>query len=83
MPDDEPPVLDVVFDVEGASLPSDNAWPLLQGIERRLPWFGTEALAGVHPLRSVPTSYGVVLLAQRAKLVLRVPEKRLSYALLL
>ena len=83
MPDDGCAVLDVVFDVNGASLPSDNAWPLLQGIEGRLPWFGTEALAGVHPLRAVPTTYGVVLLAQRAKLVLRVPERRLSDALLL
>jgi CRISPR-associated protein Cas6 len=74
---------DVVFDVEGTSLPADNAWPLLQAIERRLPWLATEARVGIHPLRAVPTAYGVVLLAQRAKLVLRLPEARRADALAL
>jgi CRISPR-associated protein Cas6 len=40
-------------------------------------------VAGIHPLRAVPTSYGVVLLAQRAKLVLRLSRARLPDALLL
>jgi len=75
--------VDVVFDVEGTSVPSDNSWPLLLAIERRLPWLPTEALAGVHPLRAVPTTYGVALLAQRAKLVLRAPEARLQDCLAL
>ena len=77
MPESDPQVVDVVFDVEGTSLPADNAWPLAQAIERRLPWLASEALAGIHPLRAAPTTYGVVLLAQRAKLVLRAPEWRL------
>jgi CRISPR-associated protein Cas6 len=77
------PTTDVVFDVDGASLPADNAWPLLQAIEQRLPWLASEALAGIHPLRAVPTAYGVVLLAQRAKLVLRVPAARRDDALML
>jgi len=75
--------MDVVFDVAGTSVPSDNAWPLWLAIERRLPWLATEALAGIHPLRSVPTTYGVVLLAHRAKLVLRAPEARLRDCLAL
>jgi CRISPR-associated protein Cas6 len=79
----EPATVDVVFDVRGASLPADNAWPLLQAILGRLPWLATDALAGIHPLRAVPTNYGVVLLAQRAKLVLRVPEARLHVCLAL
>lgn len=82
-PERESPVVDVVFDIDGTSLPSDNAWPLLQEIEHRLPWLASEALAGVHPLRAAPTSYGVVLLAHRAKLVLRAPETRLDDCLLL
>jgi len=81
--DDGRAVVDVVFDVAGASLPSDNAWPLLQAILGRLPWLATDALAGIHPLRAVPTAYGVVLLAQRAKLVLRAPEARLADCLAL
>jgi CRISPR-associated protein Cas6 len=79
----EPPVVDVVFDVAGTSLPADNAWPLLQAVERRLPWLAGEALAGIHPLHAAPTTYGVVLLAQRAKLVLRAPEARLPDCLAL
>ena len=58
--------MDVAFDVDGRSLPADNAWALLQEIERRLPWFAGESVAGVHPLRAAPTGYGEVLLAQRA-----------------
>jgi CRISPR-associated protein Cas6 len=78
VPASDPQVTDVVFDVEGTSLPADNAWPLLQAVERRLPWLAGEALAGIHPLRAAATGYGVVLLAQRAKLVLRAPEARLA-----
>lgn len=74
-------VVDVAFDVEGTSLPADHAWALLVAVEARLPWLPGEALAGIHPLRAAPTSYGVVLLAQRAKLVLRLPESRLPDAL--
>jgi CRISPR-associated protein Cas6 len=77
------PVVDVAFSVEGTSVPVDHDWPLLRAVEGRLPWFAAEALAGIHPLRTVPTSYGVALLAQRAKLVLRLPEARLPDALLL
>ncbi len=83
MPAPEPQVTDVVFDVDGTSLPADNAWPLLQAVLRRLPWLADEALAGIHPLRAVATGYDVVLLAQRAKLVLRAPEARLADCLAL
>jgi CRISPR-associated protein Cas6 len=76
-------VVDIVFDAVGASLPADYAWTLLQAVERRLPWFAEEALAGIHPLRAAPTSYGVVLLAQRAKLTLRAPLARAADCLAL
>lgn len=76
MPLPEPPVVDVVFDVAGESVPDDYAWPLLQAIERRLPWLTGEPHAGVHPLKAPPLANGIVLLAQRVKLTLRVPEAR-------
>ncbi|MCC7327432.1 MAG: type I-MYXAN CRISPR-associated protein Cas6/Cmx6 [Burkholderiales bacterium] len=75
------PVIDVAFDIEGASLPADHAWPLSLAIEARLPWLADEALCGIHPLRTAPTSYGIVLLARRTKLVLRVPQARLAESL--
>lgn len=83
VPETDSTVVDVAFEVGGTSLPADHAWPLLQAIEARLPWLAGEALAGIHPLRAVPTTYGVVLLAQRVKLVVRMPASRLPDCLLL
>jgi len=83
VPEALPQVVDVVFDVEGTSLPADYAWLLLQAIESRLPWFGGDAIAGVHPLRAAATERGVVLLARRSKLVLRAPAARLADCLVL
>ena len=81
LPEIHAPVVDVAFSVEGTSVPAEHDWPLLRAVEGRLPWFAAEALAGIHPLRTVQTSYGIALLAQRAKLVLRLPAARLPDAL--
>jgi len=81
VPEIHAPVVDVAFSVEGTSVPAEHDWPLLRAVEGRLPWFAAEALAGIHPLRIVQTSYGIALLAQRAKLVLRLPAARLPDAL--
>ncbi len=75
--------VDVAFDVAGTSVPADHAWPLMRAVEALLPWLAGEPTAGIHPLRTAPTTYGVALLARRAKLVLRVPEARLADALAL
>lgn len=83
VPEIDSTVVDVVFDVRGTSLPAEHAWPLLRAVEACLAWLPNEALAAIHPLRTLPTGYGVVLLAQRAKLVLRLPTARLPDALLL
>jgi CRISPR-associated protein Cas6 len=83
VPDAESTTVDVAFDLTGSSLPVEYAWLLLRAVEARLPWLPDEAQAGIHPLRTAPTTYGVVLLAQRAKLVLRLPGVRLPDALAL
>jgi CRISPR-associated protein Cas6 len=69
-------VVDVVFDIEGTSVPAEYAPALLRALGTTLPWLPLEPRAGVHPLRGASTGYGVLLLAQRAKLVLRTPESR-------
>lgn len=81
--EDEPPVVDVVFAVSGKSVPSEHAYALWQATLDWLPWLGVESSAGIHPLRTAPTAYGVALLANRAKLTLRVPQRRLPDALML
>ena len=75
--------IDVVFGVAGTTLPLDYPYGLWQAVGRALPWIEAEPAAGIHRLRIAPTTYGVVLLAHRAKLTLRVPEARLSDALTL
>ena len=56
--------VDVAFDVAGTSVPADHAWALLQEVEALLPWLADEPAAGIHPLRTAPTTYGVALLAR-------------------
>jgi len=73
-------VVDVVFGLEGGSVPSEYAWQLWCEVRLRLPWLADEAGAGVHPLKTSPGGPGLALLARRTKLVLRVPERRLADA---
>lgn len=74
-------VIDVVFGVAGRTLPVEYAYGLWRAVGCWLPWLEAESAAGIHRLRTAPTGYGVVLLANRAKLTLRVPERRLGETL--
>jgi CRISPR-associated protein Cas6 len=71
-------MIDIVYDVAGSSVPEDHALPLLEAIVAVLPWFASAEAVGVHPLHGSATTYGELLLARRAKLVLRVPAFRLD-----
>lgn len=67
-------MMDVVFDLKGGFIPGDYAFPLWGEIARILPWLDAEELAGVVPLRGTASGEGM-LLAQRTKLVLRLPAE--------
>ena len=77
------PMVDVLFDLAGAHVPADYAAPLASAIIAALPWFGSEPRAGVHPLRAAASTGGMLVLARRAKLVLRVPAARAGATLAL
>lgn len=77
------PVVDVVFELAGAGVPAEYAWPLWRALAAWLPWLDSDDGAGVHPLRVAPTGYGVALLARRARLTLRVHRERVPAALAL
>jgi CRISPR-associated protein Cas6 len=80
MPAQARSVVDLVFSIEGSALPRDNRFPLMREIARCLPWFETEADTGIHPVKSARADDGQLLLARRAKLVLRLPEERVTDA---
>ena len=77
------PMVDVVFDVAGTTLPAEHAFVLWRATLPWLGWLEEEAGAGIHRLRTAPTGYGVALLARRAKLALRVPLRRVGDTLAL
>ena len=76
-------VVDLAFDVAGTALPADYELGLWRELVRSLPWLEGVPMAGMHPLRTSSGGEGVVLLARRAKLVLRLPASSVREAMLL
>lgn len=56
MRDEAMPAVDVVFGLAGTSLPSDHAEALARAVAQWLPWLDDEPAAGIHPLRTAPTT---------------------------
>jgi len=69
-------VVDVLFDLSGTLVPADCAAALALAVTGVLPWFEAEPRAGIHPLRAAPSTHGTLVLARRARLMVRVPEAR-------
>jgi CRISPR-associated protein Cas6 len=83
MADDSDNAVDIAFNLEGKSLPADYSFALMQAVARLLPWIESEPAAGIHPLRAAKTDANDLLLPRRAKLVLRLPERRAQEAMAL
>ncbi len=92
-PDDEhavpDTVVDAVFGVCGHALPVDHAYALSQAIERSLPWFREEPIAGLHLIHGAESGNGwvrpadprsILYLSRRTKLALRIPRQRVADA---
>jgi CRISPR-associated protein Cas6 len=67
-----PDMIDMVFDLEGGTLPTAYRFALWSALLRLVPQLAEERLVGVLPLRSTVNSQGM-LLAKRAKLIMRMP----------
>jgi CRISPR-associated protein Cas6 len=65
-------MIDVSFGLKGSYLPPGYQFALWQELVRCLPWLEAEESAGMLPMRGA-MSNGIVLLPQRAKLILRLP----------
>jgi CRISPR-associated protein Cas6 len=76
-----PEMVDVVLDIAATgSVPQGFEWPLFRGIVRLAPWLDGSPFAGILPLRGVRLVDGALLLARRAKLVVRMPRDRVCAA---
>jgi len=75
--------VDVLFELSGSHVPADYATALAVAVSAALPWFAAEPRAGIHPLRAAPSTHGTLVLARRARLVVRVPDARATQALAL
>lgn len=68
-------MVDVVFDLDGASVPDNYSFALWFEISRLMPWLKEIQNVGILPLRG-SASGNHILLSRRTKLILRVPLDR-------
>lgn len=73
-------MIDMVFPLEGHSLPRDASPALRAALQREMPWLDQAPLAGIHPLKLVPGTDAEALLSQRTRLLLRLPRVRFDEA---
>ncbi len=71
-----PEMIDMVFDLESATLPSAYPFALWKALLRHSPQLATEKSAGILPLRATENNEGIFL-TKRTKLVLRLPLSNL------
>jgi len=81
-------VVDIAFKLECKSLPLDHAQSLSTLIQKALPWFAEEELAGLHLIHVAESGNGwmrpedpeneVLYLSRRTRLTLRVPKHRID-----
>jgi len=71
-------IVDMVFSISGHSIPRDHGFMLWRGLRACLPWLSEETDLGIHAIRGAPGNDDMLLLTQRASLVLRLPETRLA-----
>ncbi|OGT03112.1 MAG: type I-MYXAN CRISPR-associated protein Cas6/Cmx6 [Gallionellales bacterium RBG_16_57_15] len=66
-------MIDLVFDLDGGTLPAAYPFALWAALLRLVPQLAEERLVGVLPLRATENKEGI-LLTKRTKLVLRLPK---------
>ena len=80
-------IVDVVFNVQGKTIPLDNAYALSSAIEQVLPWIAEDEYIGIHHifgaesgngwLRPESTENEILYLSKRQKLTIRISKERL------
>ena len=75
--------VDIVFPLEGQTLPRDHAQALQQALAAQLPWLEADPGTGIHPIKVVHGNEEPALLSRRTSLLLRVPTQRADQLLAL
>lgn len=84
--------VDVIFNIQCRTLPIDHAYALSQALQKALPWFNAEPVAGLHLIHGAESGNGwyrpeetddIMYLSQRTKLMLRLPRHSITPAQLL
>ena len=75
-----PHMIDLQFDLVGATIPADSAMLLSNALLGILPWLGKDKGAGIQLLKGAETNSGdaTVNINRRTKLFLRVPKTRVA-----
>ena len=75
-----PYMIDLQFDLVGATIPADSAMLLSHALLGIVPWLGEEKGAGIQLLKGAETNSGdaTVNINRRTKLFLRVPKTRIQ-----
>jgi CRISPR-associated protein Cas6 len=76
--DNPPEMIDIVFDLDGGTLPLAYPFALWAALIHRVPQLAEEKLVGILPLRGTATDEGL-LLPRRTKLVMRLPLTLAEY----
>lgn len=77
-------MVDLSFAVSAPALPADHRGALWQALAAALPWLADTPGAGIHPLKAMRSADGApLLLARRARLLVRLPATRADAAAVL
>lgn len=72
--------VELVFPLGGGNLRTDYPLSLWQALRDALPWLVEEVDAGVLPIKGGGHSEGRLMLSQRSRLILRLPQSRIEQA---
>ena len=72
--------VDMVFSIRGTRIPRDHGLMLWRELRTCLRWLDAEAHVGIHAIRGALANDDMLILGQRAALVLRLPQTRVSDA---
>ena len=75
-----PGMIDLQFDLSGATIPADNAQMLADALTHLLPWLSTTPGVGIQHLKGAETNTGdtVFNINRRTKLFMRIPQSRVD-----